>query len=69
MRGVEMELRSRAEEELGRVKAELRSAQSKLDTERAELLQRVAKAEAVGQARQVEVYIAVRIQGKRTRDL
>lgn len=66
MRDVEMELRSRIEEELGRVKAELGLARSKLDTERVELLQRVAKAEAVGQTRQVEVYVAVgKYRGKK----
>lgn len=48
-------MRSRAEEELARVKTELSLAQSVLEQERTELLQRLARAEAVTRAREAEV--------------
>lgn len=51
----EVELRARGEEDLSQARAELRAARSGLDSERGELLHRVAKAEAIGLAREAEV--------------
>lgn len=51
----ETEWRTRAEEDASREKAKLRSARASLESERAELLRRVATAESVGQTREAEV--------------
>ena len=51
----EAESRTRAEEDVSRERASLKEARSALDAERGELLRRVARAEAAGQASAAEV--------------
>lgn len=53
----EAEARTRAEEDVSRQRSSLRDARSALEEERGDLLRRVARAEAAGEAAAAEVWL------------